>query len=132
MFTIEFIRTTCVAYFAGVPEVEALYLFGSFADGTATASSDIDLGVLYRRDLQPEVMNSLFLRDWPLVSQALRTDDVDFVCLNTTHSIELKFAIVQDGVCLIDRSDRLAEYEANIKTEYHDHIAALRRAGYLV
>ncbi len=131
VLTLDFIQKASVDYFTSIPDVDALYLFGSYADGSATLSSDVDLGVLYKRHLPPQVVNDSFLRDWALVARALGTDNVDLICLNTTHSIELKYAIIQDGICLIDRSGSLAEYEVNIKAEYYDHIAALKRAGYL-
>jgi len=109
-----------------------VYLFGSYADGSAGKSSDIDLAVLYKRELAAHAVHELFLRDWALVSRALGTDAVDLVCLNTTSSIELKFAVVQDGKVILDRSDTRAEYECRIRTEYFDHMATLRIAGYKV
>jgi predicted nucleotidyltransferase len=43
-------------YFAERPElgVAAVYLFGSHAEGRAHRESDVDLGVLLRRDAKPE------------------------------------------------------------------------------
>lgn len=38
--------------FANDPHVLAVFLFGSQTDGTATARSDIDLAVLFDRDLE--------------------------------------------------------------------------------
>lgn len=106
MLTLDFIQKASLDYFASIPEVDALYLFGSYADGSATLSSDVDLSVLYKRHLSPQVINDSFLRDWALVARALGTDNIDLVCLNTTHSIELEYAIIRDGICLIDRSAR--------------------------
>ena len=37
--------------FAGFPEVEAVYLFGSMAEGRARAGSDIDLGLVVSKPL---------------------------------------------------------------------------------
>jgi len=40
-------------FFADRPGVAAVYLFGSLAAGTATPESDVDIGVLYQRGLEP-------------------------------------------------------------------------------
>jgi predicted nucleotidyltransferase len=130
MLTLEEIVAACEGYFGLLPEAEVVYLFGSFADGSAGRSSDVDLAVLYKRQLSPEVIRDTFMRDWALVSKALKTDNVDLVCLNISSSIELKFAVVQDGRVILDRSDNRAEYECRVRMEYFDHIATLKRSGY--
>jgi predicted nucleotidyltransferase len=130
--SIDVIQQVCKGYFEGVPEVDVVYLFGSYADGSAGLASDIDLAVLYKRALSQEVIREAFLRDWAQVSRALKTDSVDLVCLNAASSIELKFAVVQDGKVILDRSDNRVEYEYRIRSEYFDHIATLRLAGFKV
>lgn len=40
--------------FKNDPRVLGVFLFGSQADGTAHAQSDIDLGVLFDRELTPD------------------------------------------------------------------------------
>ena len=126
----EIIRI-CAEYFNTHQEAEIVYLFGSYADGTAGQSSDIDLAVLYKGTLSPEIIRDAFLRDWAQVSKALKTDNVDLVCLNDTRSIELKFAITQDGKVVLDRSDFRLDLESSIKTEYFDHLSILKRVGYI-
>ena len=121
----------CAEYFNTHQEAEIVYLFGSYADGTAGQSSDIDLAVLYKGTLSPEIIRGAFLRDWAQVSKALKTDNVDLVCLNDTRSIELKFAITQDGKVVLDRSDFRLDLESRIKTEYFDHLSILKRVGYI-
>ena len=131
VLTLEKIKKACNDYFGSNPDVWALYLFGSYADGSSGAASDVDLAVLYSFSLDAKEINDNYLKDWALVAKALGSDKVDLICLNVTSSIELKYAVVQDGICLIDRYPSLTEYELRIKNEYHDHIAALKRAGYL-
>jgi predicted nucleotidyltransferase len=130
-FTLDTICQACQGYFSPLSEVETVYLFGSYAEGDPGPMSDVDLAVLYKRDLTPEQLRAAFLRDWALVSKALKTDNVDFVCLNLASSIELKFAIVQDGIVVLDRSANRLGYECAVRTEYFDHISTLRLAGYV-
>jgi predicted nucleotidyltransferase len=128
--TVEEISKACQGYFSPIAEVQIVYLFGSYAEGNPGLMSDVDLAVLYKRDLPPEQIRAAFLRDWALVSKALKTDNVDFVCLNISSSDALKFAIVQDGIVILDRSDNRFGYEFAVRTEYFDHISTLRLAGY--
>ena len=130
MFTLEQIFTAVKGYFEPLPEAEVVYLFGSYADGSAGKTSDIDLAVLYRRDLSPEAVYQAHIRDWPMVSKALKTDAVDLVCLNSASSISLKFAVVQDGKIILDRGTETDLYEIRVRMEYFDHIATLKLAGY--
>lgn len=65
--------------FASDPRVLGVFLFGSQADGTATARSDIDLAALFDRDLTLDEQLSFEVA----VCDALGAyDDVDIVNLN--------------------------------------------------
>jgi predicted nucleotidyltransferase len=115
---------------SALPEVRAVYLFGSHADGTATQHSDIDIAALFTAGLSDSfyVEQQLYLGG--KLCMVLERDDVDFVVLNRATSIELKFSIIQDGELLFERDPNLVEYEIRIKHEYFDHLAALKRAGF--
>ncbi|MBI5650818.1 MAG: nucleotidyltransferase domain-containing protein, partial [Chloroflexi bacterium] len=71
------------------PRVLAVFLFGSLAEGYATPQSDIDLGVLFDRDvdLKREIAFSA------QVGAALGTDKVDVVNLNRA-SLLLRFRAI--------------------------------------
>ena len=73
--------------FAGFPEVEAVYLFGSVAEGRANAASDIDLGLV--------VSSPLGVRKLDILAEltAAGIDNVDLVTLDT-DDIVLRFEVV--------------------------------------
>ncbi|HEX3046826.1 MAG TPA: nucleotidyltransferase domain-containing protein [Bacillota bacterium] len=64
-------------------QIIAVYLFGSLAAGTETPLSDVDIAVLFDRDVDQRTIKylegDLFLK----LSKQLRTDEIDLVVLNT-------------------------------------------------
>jgi uncharacterized protein len=69
--------------FAGFPEVEAVYLFGSQAEGRARAGSDVDLGIVTRRGaVRPHklvLLTELARRGFDRVDLLFIDPDVDLV-----------------------------------------------------
>ena len=65
-----------------IPELQALYLFGSQNDGTATNKSDIDIAYLSKEELSS-------LGRWELSQKLalLLSHDIDLVELSTTNTI---------------------------------------------
>ena len=65
-----------------IPELQALYLFGSQNDGTATCKSDVDVAYLSKGTLSS-------LERWDLSQKlaSLLSLDVDLVELSTTNTI---------------------------------------------
>ena len=65
-----------------IPELQALYLFGSQNDGTATSKSDVDVAYLSKGTLSS-------LERWDLSQKlaSLLSLDVDLVELSTTNTI---------------------------------------------
>ena len=65
-----------------IPKLQALYIFGSYADGSATKISDIDIAYL-----TPEVLTAV--EKWNLSQKLanLLSRDVDLVALNETNTI---------------------------------------------
>ena len=124
---IESIISICTSY----PEVKAVYLFGSRATGSADENSDYDIAVLCERGTSSERCGMLQIELNGRLCIALRTDAVDLVVMNTASSIELLYAIIQDGERLFDRGEDTDEYEMRRKHEYEDHIMSLKRAGFL-
>jgi predicted nucleotidyltransferase len=64
------------------PEVNAAYLIGSRARGTAGALSDIDVAILHGPDLDAESRLGLRLRLMVDAGAALGTTEIDVVLLN--------------------------------------------------
>lgn len=103
------------------PEAEAIYLFGSHADGRARADSDLDLAVL---DAAPMAPLRRFERQREL--SALLGRDVDLVDLYTAGTV-LKLEVVTRGERLYRRdADRTLDFEARVLGEYAEFMDATR------
>ncbi len=119
-----------VNYLSTLPEISAVYLFGSQVDGSTHSNSDVDLAILFKRGLSAEFYADQQLFLGGKLCQILKRDDVDLVVLNRASSSELKYSIVHDGEVLFEREPNLAEYELRVEHEYYDHLAALKRNGF--
>ncbi len=74
-----------------IPKLQALYIFGSYADGTATKTSDIDIAYLTTEALNPT-------HRWD-ISQKLAnilSFDVDLIELSQTNTI-FRYQILSKG-----------------------------------
>jgi predicted nucleotidyltransferase len=85
------------------PDIVVLWLYGSQAEGTATAKSDIDLAVLfqdYRNDpLERRLRPEILAIDW---QQALRLpeDKLSVIDINLVP-IALAFSVIDNGKVLV-------------------------------
>jgi predicted nucleotidyltransferase len=107
-------------YFTGRSEVLAAYLYGSQAEGRASALSDIDIGVLIRGGLAEE-------RLWRLedalaadLRRILRTDKVDLIVLNLTP-LRIRYEVIIRGKVLYSADDGArADFESYSLRRYWD------------
>ena len=74
-----------------IPDLKALYLFGSYADGSANRESDVDIAFL--ADSAPES-----LQKWEIAQDLARelSIDVDLIDLKTTNTI-FRYQILSTG-----------------------------------
>ena len=119
-------------FFAGreTEEPAVVYLFGSVARGGDRPGSDVDVGVLFRRD-PPPTLDGLPLRLEGELEQLLgRT--VQVVTLNTAPA-DLRARVLRDGVLILDRDPSLRiRFEVRTRNEWFDLQPILReyrRAG---
>jgi uncharacterized protein len=106
-------------------DVVSVYLFGSQATGRATASSDVDIGVLFSR--APE-------RTFQGLQLGLAGDlervlgrRVDLVVLNRAPP-DLVHRVLRDGRVIVDRHRaRRLEFEVKARNEYLDLLPVLQR-----
>ena len=70
---------------SSIPITESVYLFGSYAKGTAREQSDIDIAVLLEQDLHWRERNTILNRLYSDMSQ--RGYNVDFVLKKTDKFI---------------------------------------------
>ena len=114
-----------------LPDVVAVYLFGSYADGTSTADSDVDLAVLGPRPLPGEAL--IVARE--ALADRLRRD-VDLIDLRRASTV-LRAQVVSTSRLLLDLdSDARQRFEtwvysayARLNEERRDILEQIRREG---
>lgn len=95
-----------------LPQVQAIYLYGSFARGEQRADSDLDLAVLPEPDATPDTLAMAGTLRWELGR------DVDLVDLRRASTV-LRKEIVADGLCLYARDAGYAvAWEARVLSDY--------------
>ena len=101
------------AFLATQPDVIAVYLFGSLAEGRATPHSDVDTAILFADASDPLAVGD---RQLQLMGELERfTDrDVDVVILNTAPPI-LQNQVLRHGRLLCER-DRRARVDFEVLT----------------
>jgi hypothetical protein len=107
------------AYLAGQPGVVAAYLFGSVAEGRADRLSDVDMAVLFDRELEAEEMVERqlgFMTDLEEYTQA----QVQVVALNQAPPL-LAYQVVRHGILLYERNrDERIDFEVRTRKIYFD------------
>ena len=75
-----------------IPKLQALYIFGSYADGTATNTSDIDIAYLTTETLDPT-------QRWDISQKLaiLLSRDIDLIELTETNTI-FRYQILSKGI----------------------------------
>ncbi len=96
----EQIKEQIRAFFTGREEVTAVYLYGSAAQDRLTLHSDIDIGVLYKEDAQPDFQQQM--SDTAALSTQLNRE-VDLVTLNQASPI-LRMQLLKKGELLINNA----------------------------
>jgi predicted nucleotidyltransferase len=94
------------------PDVVALYLFGSVARGSASAESDIDLGVLLAG--RPAATLDGRLADYEAALERALGRPVQIVILNDAPP-DLAYRVLRDGRVLLER-DRAARLRFEVRT----------------
>jgi predicted nucleotidyltransferase len=93
--------------FQKYPELVFAYLFGSFADGSAGATSDIDLAVYVNDPLGFPFSRKLQLHGD--CCRALKRNDVDLVVLNQSRNLLLIEEILRNGQIILNRNQSVQD-----------------------
>ena len=91
---------------------KAIYLFGSFAKGVATKSSDVDIAYL-SDSLIDNVARWNLAQD---IAIALKKD-VDLIDLKQAHTI-LRYQIISNGTRIFGSGDEIEMFESMVYTQY--------------
>lgn len=112
--------------------IEAIYLFGSVAEGQAGPLSDLDVGVLLAEPAARSYSMDRRLTLIADVGHACRRPDVDVVILNEATPL-LAYEVVGQGLLLFERDrDQRVAFEARAAGQYLDFAPFLATsAGYL-
>jgi len=107
-------RTALVdAIVAALPDVVAVYLFGSEASDEARSDSDLDVAVLTPAPLDP-------VQRWELQEHlaTLVRRDVDLVALRSASTV-MRMQVVENGRLLLDADPTArGEFEATVLSDY--------------
>ena len=119
--------TAMATYAATMPNIVALYLFGSQARERAGPLSDVDVAVLLDQGVTADHYFDLRLQYLQQLSDQLQRDDVDVLILNEAPPA-LAYRVLWDGKLLFCR-DRtvLAAYKAATVTTYLDFEPIIKR-----
>ncbi len=88
-----------------IPELQALYLFGSYVDGTANYESDIDIAYLSSKSLTPT-------QKWHIAEKLanLLSKDVDLIELFNTNTI-FRYQILSSGIRMYGEGYAVESFE---------------------
>ncbi len=105
-------------------KVSAVYLFGSFATGEATALSDVDIGAVFK-DIRAKNKDpsGVFTELYEALREALKIpieQRLDLVYLQEAP-FRLQMNVIKYGIVLYQESEELrTDYEYYVMTRYHD------------
>lgn len=113
--------------FAKDTRVVAAYLFGSYADGSAHCTSDLDIGIA----IDPCVQSEFTLEDEIdlelKIESILRGKKCDLVVINKVP-LNLQFRIISPAKTIyIGNDDLRCEIEERIMLNYYDFLPRLRQ-----
>jgi uncharacterized protein len=121
----ELIERVRLAVDRAPEEVVAMYLYGSWARGTARPDSDVDLGFWRRTPSEPRLAAQPHALAVSLEGRVDR--DVDLVELNHAP-VDLVHEVLRDGIIVLDRDPELrVRFEIRARREYLDMLPVLRR-----
>ena len=112
--------TKTASLFKNRPNVNFAYLFGSYAKGYASSSSDLDIGVFFKE--KPDILQLAGLR--ADLQKSLHFDKIDLVSLNGASPILCFEAISGRRIFARDRSDEAVTISL-IAREYEDETGML-------
>ncbi len=110
--------------------VELAVLFGSYARGTETPESDIDVAVAFDGDRSPQERLELRIDLVVELTKALEMDAVDVADFESIRP-DIGIAALQTGTVLVGENDQvqhlLGDFEQEVTTDEETHEDRMRR-----
>ncbi|OGW93262.1 MAG: hypothetical protein A3I73_04230 [Omnitrophica bacterium RIFCSPLOWO2_02_FULL_45_16] len=111
------------------PDINALYIFGSYARDKIKPLSDIDIAVLLKKSVSAADYWDIKLKLLNKSGAILGTDEIDFVVLNEAP-FELRYNILKEGKILFCRNEKeRGGFQEKAVLDYLD-THALREEGF--
>ncbi|WPX08429.1 type VII toxin-antitoxin system MntA family adenylyltransferase antitoxin [Anaerocellum danielii] len=101
-------------------KVVASYLFGSFALGTYTPLSDIDIAVLFDKDLSKKIMEELENEILDGLMKMFKTDEVDLVVLNSAP-LSVRYGVLKTAkIVYCSNIEKTVDFQTEVISKYLD------------
>lgn len=104
-------------FFRGLPDIIAVYLYGSMVTGRIHSESDIDIAVLFDRKGIP---TSVQLLDLQTDLAEILKMEVDLVCLNEVSPILQRQVISKGKQMVVNNQHQLNQFIIRSYTDYVD------------
>jgi predicted nucleotidyltransferase len=102
-------------------QVSFAYLFGSQANGTAIKNSDVDIAVMFNKDIGENERFKGRLKLMSKMPKIFSGKKVEVVSLNDIRDILFKFAIVQPGKIIFKKDySALLDFDLRTTNDYYD------------
>lgn len=101
-------------------QMSAVILFGSLAKGMETPLSDVDLAVLYDKNLNDAELEKLHGQVYEIISDLLTTDSIDLINLNTAPLPMRYGAIRQAKILILNNRDAYVDFWEHTVKQYLD------------
>ena len=109
-----------------LPEVKLAYFFGSKASGNDGPLSDYDFAFYCEKNKEGNFLD-VHLKIYSLLTDVLKTDNIDVVLLNSSKSPELKYQIIRDGQLIFEKEPYKLIVEPQILNSYFDFYRNLKK-----
>lgn len=94
-----------------------VYFFGSAYQGKTGPLSDIDLAVLWPKEVNAPMMKSLELQN--VIQKYLQIGRFEVGCLNGQY-LSFCYSVISNGKCIYGKEDDRVAYETEILSRYLD------------
>jgi len=101
-------------------KIVASYLFGSFAMGTNTPLSDIDIAVLFDKDLSKKIMEELENEILDGLMKMFKTDEIDLVILNHAP-LSVRYGVLKTAkMVYCSNIEKTVDFQTEVFSKYLD------------